>query len=84
MIIYTVVGLIDYEGIGHLFKSFTNKEDAQHFVSECVKYDETEYIAANIKSVDSRKAWASNHPVGFDPCCNGYEIEEHELVGGDE
>ncbi len=67
-----------------VIKSFINKEDAQHFVSECVKYDRTKYIAVNNKSADSGKAWAISHPAGFDHCFSEYDIEEHELVGGDE
>ena len=71
MIIYTVVGIIEYEGFD-IIKAFTNKDAADQFVLSCDKYD-----AQNLLSINKGKL--GEHPAGVD-FTGGYSVEEHELV----
>lgn len=80
MIIYTVVGRIDYAGISGLVKSFINKSDASSLIKAIDDYDSQNHKRW---TNEERKIYEDNHPAAPHSFCDSYDIEGHELVGGD-
>lgn len=79
MIIYTVVGEFDYEGIEHLSASFISESKALEYKAKCEAYDKT----SPVNNYDSGyKIWKASHPMGcsFD----SYDVIDHELAGSDQ
>tara|TARA_R110000851_G_C13001568_1_gene558372 strand:+ start:525 stop:764 length:240 start_codon:yes stop_codon:yes gene_type:complete len=78
MIIYTVVGEADYEGIQHLGQSFQTLGPALQLILKCEAYDKT-LPTNNFNS--GYKLWKESHPMGYS--FDSYDVIEHELMGGD-
>jgi len=79
MIIYTVVGEADYEGISELGPSFTDEAKALEHKYKCEAYDKTRFYGTDDDS------WIAHHPMttASNTChgCDSYNVVEHELTG---
>ena len=83
MIIYTVVGKSDSEGIAHLGLSFTSKKDALECLAKCNEYNKAYHATESYRPAE----WYDRHPLSTSSsgchCWDSYDVIEHELIGGD-